>query len=85
MGRITENSRVSHSWIWLGMWIQIQAEGTGTGTHTQRCHQPVRSIDLLLLLTQEHPFLLQQVHRDVIERHRSLKGKMTPAQHPLLP
>lgn len=84
-GRIIENSRVSHSRIWLGTRIWIQAGGTGTGTHTQRCRQPVRTTDRLLLLTQQHPFLLQQVHRDVIKRHRSLKGKTTPAQHQLLP
>lgn len=72
-------------WVQLGMLIQIQGWRKCTGTHTQWRHQLVRTTDFLLLLTQQHPFLLKQVHCDVIECHRSLKGKMTPAKHQLLP
>ena len=59
--------------------------GRVKGARTQWCHQLVRTTDLLLLLTQQHPLLLKQIHCDVIKRHRSLEGKMTPAKHQLLP
>lgn len=44
------------------------------GAHTYWCHQLVRTTDVLLLLTQQHPFLLKQVYRDVVKSHRSLRG-----------
>lgn len=73
---IRKHVTVRHGW---------ECCGEVNRSHTQGCHQLVRTTDVLLLLTQQHPLLLKQVHRDVVKRHRSLEGKMTPGKHQVPP